>query len=291
MKNSASNSFGGKQRIDAHHHFWKYDPREYGWISSEMAAIQRDFLPEDLKHEIDAAGVQGVVSVQARQSLQETQWLLELAGQYGFIRGVVGWVPLVDPGLEDVLARLCSHHKLKGVRHVVQDEPDEMFLLREDFNRGVHLLRRFGLAYDILIFERHLPQAIQFVDRHPDQVFVLDHIAKPRIRDGLMEPWASRIRELARRPNVYCKVSGMVTEADWHNWQPDQLRPYFDIVLEAFGPERLMFGTDWPVCLLACSYRRWVELVEEFVAGLSPSEQAAIWSRTAQKVYRLGELA
>src|SRR5260221_6107907 len=204
--------------LDSHHHFWRYSPAEYGWIDDSRTALRRDFLPADLKPEIDVVGIEGVVSVQARQSLQETRWLLELADQHDFIRGVVGWVPLVSPTVAGDRDPLDAHPKLRAVRHVLQDEPDPDYMLRSDFNEGIWTLERFGLAYDILIYERQLPQAIRFVDRHPRQVFVLDHIAKPRVRDNLSSPWDENIRELARRENVYCKISGVATEADWQGW-------------------------------------------------------------------------
>ena len=273
--------------IDAHHHFWSYDPVEYAWIDRSMSAIRRDFLPEHLRAEIATAGVDGAVSVQARQTIGETQWLLDLAGQHDFIKGVVGWVELVSPKAAVQLEGLAGNPKLKAVRHVVQGEPDDNFILREDFNRGVRELQRFGLVYDLLIFDRHLPQTIRFVDMHPDQVFVLDHIAKPRIREKKFEPWNQNIRELARRPNVYCKASGMVTEADYANWTGPELRRYFDVVLESFGPQRLMFGSDWPVCLVACGYARWHRLVSDWTGDLSVSERESILGGTAAKAYKL----
>jgi L-fuconolactonase len=273
--------------LDAHHHFWRYDPAEYGWINEPMAAIRRDFLPADLAREIAAVGVTGVVSVQARQTLEETRWLLELAGQHDFIRGVVGWAPLIARNFEAQFGPLTANKKLKAVRHVLQDEPDPNYMLRADFNAGVASLQKFGLVYDILIFERQLPQTIEFVDRHPDQVFVLDHIAKPRIRDGVLSPWRESICELARRDNVYCKISGMATEADWHGWTPEQLRPYLDAVLEAFGPRRLMFGSDWPVCLVACEYGRWFRTVSDYLAPLSADERRCVFEQTAVEAYCL----
>jgi len=275
------------ERIDAHHHFWKYSPAGYGWISDRMAVLRRDFLPEHLAAAVGRAGVSGVVTVQARQTTAETAWLLELAEKNDFIRGVVGWVPLVSPTVADDLARFAANPKLKAVRHVLQGEPDEEFMLRADFNDGIRALKRFDLVYDILIFERHLPQTIQFVGRHPSQVFVLDHVAKPRIRENILQPWADNIRELARRANVYCKLSGMVTEADWQRWTPQQLRPYVDTVLEAFTPRRVMFGSDWPVCLLGTRYRDWTKTVEVLIAKLSPAEQDRIWAGTAIEAYQL----
>ena len=274
-------------RIDAHHHFWHYTPAEYGWIDDSMAVLRRDFGPAELAEELRATGIEGVVTVQARQTLAETRWLLELAAVHPFIRGVVGWVPLTDPGVGALLAELVARPGLRGVRHVLQGEPDDGYMLRADFNRGLGQLRRFGLVYDLLIFERHLPTAVELVTRHPDQAFVLDHIAKPRIRDGQLEPWARNLRELARRPNVYCKVSGLVTEADLRGWTGEQLRPYFDTVLAAFGPDRLMFGSDWPVCLAACGYARWHALVRDWAAGLAATEQESLFGGTAAAVYSL----
>ena len=272
--------------IDTHHHFWKYSPEEYGWISDAMSALRRDFLPADLKHELDAAQVTGAISVQARQSLAETDWLLDIAETHEFLLGVVGWAPLADPGVEPCLEQYAARPKCKGFRHVAQDEPDD-FLLSPDFNRGVALLKKYKLRYDILIFERQLPAAIALVDKHPAQEFILDHIAKPRIKEGALEPWASNIRELARRENVTCKISGMITEADWRTWNPQVLQPYLDTVLDAFGPGRLMLGTDWPVMLVAGGYGQWVKLVRSFVSQLSEAEQTAILSETALLAYGL----
>jgi L-fuconolactonase len=236
--------------------------------------------------------VDGVISVQARQSLAETEWLLDLAAQHEFIRGVVGWAPLVAPDLDTHLDRLAAHPaalagKLRAFRHVLQGEPDDAYMLRDDFNRGIRALARRELAYDILVFERHLPNTITFVDRHPDQVFIVDHIAKPRIAAGELEPWAKNIRELARRPNVTCKLSGMVTEADVRKWTPGQLRPYFEIVLEAFGPGRLLFGSDWPVCLAGVGYPDWKSTVSAALSDLNPSELAAVFGENARRIYRL----
>jgi L-fuconolactonase len=273
--------------IDSHQHFWRYNPAEYGWISDSMSVLRRDFLPDDLKSEVARAGIDGVVSVQARQSLAETRWLLELAGKNDFIRGVVGWVPLVSPDLRDNLERLAGAEKLRAVRHVLQDEPDDDFMLRPDFDRGIGMLNEFSLRYDILIFERHLPQAIKLLNRHPELTFILDHVAKPRIRENVISPWRENLIELARRPNVYCKISGMVTEADHRAWTEAQLRPYLETALEAFGPRRLMFGTDWPVCLLACSYQRWYEIVSRLASTLTESERQRLMGGTAVEAYEL----
>ncbi len=274
--------------IDSHHHFWKYSTEEYGWIDDEMKVLRRDFLPKDLEKEIKGAGIGGVVSVQARQTLEETEWLLGLAEKHDFIKGVVGWAPLISPDIKKCIAGLISSSsKLKSLRHVVQGEPDENFILRKDFNDGIRSLEEFGLAYDILIFERHLPQTIKFVDMHPEQIFILDHIAKPGIKDNLLEPWKKNIISLGKRENVFCKVSGMVTEAYYLNWTEKQLQPYFNTVLEAFGPERLMFGSDWPVCTVACEYRRWLGILRKLISKLSVSEQDFILGGNADRAYKL----
>lgn len=274
-------------RIDSHHHFWKYDPKEYSWIDESKRVIRRDFLPADLKKEIDQVKIEGVVSVQARQTMEETNWLLGFAAAYPFIRGVVGWAPLADHKIASILEPLAAEPKLKAIRHVIQDEPDHDFILGSDFNAGVQVLQHYRLVYDILIYERHLPQAIRFVDRHPNQVFVLDHIAKPRIKDHALSPWRENIAELAKRENVYCKISGMVTEADYQRWTPEDLEPYFDTVLTVFGPRRLMFGSDWPVCLVATSYSRWFKLVATQIGKLSQPEQDRILGETATVAYNL----
>lgn len=274
-------------KIDSHHHLWNYSAEEYGWIDDSMQALRRDFLPEDIKREIDAVGIDGVVTVQARQSTVETGWLLDFADKNDFILGVVGWVDLRGSSVTDQLEQFAPHPKLKAVRHVVQDEPDNDFILGEDFNAGISLLKNHGLVYDILIYERQLAPSVQFVDRHPDQPFVLDHIAKPQIDKNLMDPWQAHIREMAKRQNVTCKISGMVTEADHQAWTPEQLLPYLETTLEAFGPKRVMFGSDWPVCLLACEYDRWHQIVSDFANSLSETEQASLFGGTAVQAYGL----
>jgi len=274
--------------IDAHHHLWKYSAAEYGWITPEMAIIRRDFLPNDLEALMHHFGIQGTVAVQARQTLEETSWLLALAREHPLIRGVVGWVPLTEGGgVKRHLERFASDRRLRGVRHVIHDEPDPRYILREDFNAGVQTLPEFGLRYDILIFERHLPAAMEFVDRHPNQIFVLDHIAKPRIKDHVLSPWDRNLRELAKREHVYCKLSGMVTEADLAHWTPADLTPYIDVVLAAFGPRRIMYGSDWPVVLRASDYARWFGTVSSAIAKLSKAEQDRIMGGTAVEAYGL----
>jgi L-fuconolactonase len=234
-----------------------------------------------------AAGITGTIAVQARQTLEETRWLLELADRHNFIHGVVGWAPLTEANVGATLERLAAHPKLRAIRHVLHDEADDRYILREDFNRGVAELKRFDLAYDILIFERHLPQTIEFVDRHPNQIFIVDHLAKPRVRDDVLSPWGENMRELAKRPHVYCKISGLATEGDHSRWSETQLIPYMDWILSSFGPERTLFGSDWPVCLLAVGYREWAKIVARFVGGLPEEEQQRIWSGTAREVYKL----
>lgn len=273
--------------IDSHHHYWHYNAVEYDWIDDAMANIRRDFLPSQLGLEIESAGVDGVVSVQARQTIAETEWLLQLANESPFMKGVVGWLPIIDKQFPAHLEKFAGNPKLKSIRHVVQGEPDDNFILRPDFNNGIRLLKDYGLAYDILILEKHLPQTIRFVDAHPNQLFVLDHIAKPLIGQNLLSPWRENIMELSKRPNVYCKLSGMVNEAGYKTWTPAQLKPYFDVVLEAFGSSRLLFGSDWPVCLVGVGYQQWFDVVKDAIKPLTPNEQKAILGDNALRVYNL----
>lgn len=275
-------------RIDAHQHFWLYDPNQYGWITEQMATLRRNFLPRDLSPELHAQGIAASIAVQARQTVEETQWLLSLADTNSNIAGVVGWLPLCSQTLEGHLDSLPQPSKLKGLRHVLQDELTDDLVTSEPFNRGIAVLTRRNLVYDILIYQHQLPPILDLVDRHPDQVFVLDHIGKPRIADRLLEPWRRYIRELARRPNVSCKLSGMVTEAEWKNWSPATLQPYYEAVLEAFGPGRLMYGSDWPVCLLAAEYSEWYCTTLGWTSALSAHERSEIFGGTAQRVYNLG---
>lgn len=274
-------------RIDAHHHLWRYSADEHGWIGDNMPQLRRDFLPAELEAEMRAANIDGAIAVQARQTLEETEWLLGFAKQESFMRGVVGWAPIASSEFAPILEGLREHKKLKGLRHVIQDEADDGFILREDFNAGIDLMRDTGLVYDILIFERHLPNAIKFVDRHPNQAFVLDHIGKPNIAAAALEPWSTNIRELARRENVSCKLSGMVTEADWTSWNLEALRPYAEIAFNAFGANRVMAGSDWPVCLLAAAYGQWMQTVQSLIAGLTQTEKESILGGTAARVYDL----
>jgi L-fuconolactonase len=273
--------------IDAHQHFWIYDPDEYGWIDDSMAPLRRDFLPKDLEPELRRTKFQGSVAVQARQTLEETRWLLELADRSPKILGVVGWTDLCSPEAGAQLSKFATNPKLVGIRHVVQSEPDDRFLLRPDFLRGVASLAAFDLAYDILIYPRHLPVAAEFVTRFPAQRFVLDHMAKPLIKAGEMDGWAEGIRKLAAFPNVFCKLSGLVTEADWLRWTPDDVKPYLDVAFESFGTDRLMIGSDWPVCLIAAPYPGVMDLVKNYVARHAPEALSAVLGGNAQRFWRL----
>jgi len=272
-------------RLDAHQHFWKYDPAEYAWIGDTMAELKRDFLPENLKMLLDRHHFNGSIAVQARQSLEETEWLLDLAERNAFIRGVVGWIDLCSAQVDEQLRRFESRDKLVGVRHVVQDERDDLFMMRTDFRSGIASLAEFGLAYDLLLYPRHLPVAVDLVRTFPEQTFVLDHIAKPPIAAGQLEPWASDLRALAAFPNVSCKLSGMVTEARWRQWNPSDIGPYLDTVFEAFGPSRLMAGSDWPVCLLSSNYSDAVGIVTDFIGKLAASEREGILGGNCARIY------
>ncbi|HEX9200949.1 MAG TPA: amidohydrolase family protein [Acidobacteriaceae bacterium] len=280
------------ETIDAHQHLWRYTPAEYEWIDEDMQALRQDFLPRELIVEMAAAGIDGTVAVQARQTLEETRWLLDLAEDCEAIRGVVGWADIAGEEFPGCMEEFDGRDKLKGLRHVIQGEKDEHYILREDFNSGIRTMLGSGLVYDILIYERHLADTIYFVDEHPEQVFVLDHVAKPLIAGGVLEPWASRMRELGKRENVWCKVSGMVTEADWRldpagARSPETLKPYLDVAVEAFGPERLMAGSDWPVCLVASGYAQWWGVLRDYFAGFSETERAAVFGGTTIGVYGL----
>jgi L-fuconolactonase len=273
-------------KIDSHQHFWAINDTDYVWMSDDHTSIKRDFLPSDLNPLLADSGLDGCVAVQARQMIQETQWLLDLAEQNDFIRAVVGWVPLLEDTAGPWLEQFAAHPRLAGVRHVVHDEPDDNFILRDDFNAGIKQLAPHGLVYDLLIFAKHLPQTISFVDRHPSQPFVVDHIAKPTIQEfSFDQSWADGILELAQRENVSCKVSGMLTEVRDRDWDLKLLQPYFDTILEAFGPQRIMFGSDWPVCLLRADYPAWSQTAADLAAPLSADEQAAFWGENAARIY------
>ncbi len=274
-------------KIDSHQHFWHYNTKEFGWIGDNMDELKRDFLPSSLYSEIQNTGFDGSVVVQARQSLDETIWLLQLASKYHFIKGVVGWVDLCSPNIDAQLKELTINKKLVGVRHVVHDEPDENFMTRPDFQNGISLLSKYGLTYDLLIFPKHLTLATELVARFPDQKFVLDHMAKPNIKDQIIEPWGNNIIELSKHPNVFCKLSGMVTEGNWKYWRNDDFTPYLDIVFQHFGADRLMIGSDWPVCTVAGSYSKVLGIVTDFIEPLPDKDKVKILGENAIKAYQL----
>lgn len=271
--------------IDAHQHFWHYDKDAYGWIDDSMAAIRRDFLPPHAKCEMDGAGLAESIAVQARQTLDETRWLLDLAQEHPFIRGVVGWIDF-RADVDAQLARFANDRALVGLRHIVQAEPDG-FLEDAAFLAGMARLESAGLAYDILVYARQLPQATAFARRFPRQRFVLDHLGKPDVRGGGFDEWQRHLRDLAALPGVCCKLSGLVTEADWRAWTPGQLRPYLDAALDAFGPDRIMIGSDWPVCLVAATYADVIGLVRDAIAEYSEAEQQRMLGGTATDFWNL----
>jgi L-fuconolactonase len=273
-------------KIDSHQHYWHFNTADYGWMGENMSVIKRDFLPTDLLPELKSIDFDGSVAVQARQSLEETNWLLQLADEHPHIKGVVGWLDLQSEQAEEQIAAFAKHHKAVGVRHVIHDEEDLDFMLRPAFIRGVQLLEKYDLVYDILIFPTHLANTIEFVKQFSDkQIFVVDHIAKPLIKDGIVSPWKEDIVALAKFPNVYCKLSGMVTEADWNTWKPENIRPYLDVIMDAFGPERILIGSDWPVCLVAGKYSEVMQVVIDYISTFTEKEQALMLGENAAKAY------
>jgi L-fuconolactonase len=271
-------------RLDAHQHFWSYDAAQYPWIPPG-SPLHRSWLPDDLAALQQPLGFDGSIAVQARQVVEESDWLLGLADKHANVKGVVGWVDLRSDRVEADLERLARHPKFVGVRHVVQEEPDVDFMLGQDFQRGISKLQAHGLTYDILIYPKQLAAAIRLAENFPEQPFVLDHVAKPFIKAGVSEPWATQLRQLAQLPNVHCKVSGMLTEADHQAWRPEQFRPYLDTVFEAFGPARLMYGSDWPVCLFAGSYEQAYRLVDDYARGLTDQQRAGLFGGNAAAFY------
>lgn len=271
-------------RIDSHQHFWEYDPIRNSWIDDTMLVIRKDFLPQDLAPILLANRLDGCVAVQAGQSENETHFLLNCAENNDFIKGVVGWVDLCDSDVDKRLNYFSENQYFKGVRHIVQNE-DEDFILRKDFQNGIQSLQKFGLPYDILIYPYQLKNTIQLVNAFPEQAFVVDHLAKPEIKLGKIKEWASELSELANFENVHCKVSGMVTEADWQYWKASDFKPYLDVVFNAFGTERIMYGSDWPVCLLAGEYVQVIDLIENYIQQFSKSEQEMVMGVNAFKFY------
>lgn len=272
--------------IDAHQHFWQFDPIRDAWIDETMQVIRRDFLPKDLQPILAANEVAGCVAVQADQSEMETNFLLDLAVKHAFIKGVVGWVDLLDKRVGERLVYFSDNPLFKGVRHIAQGEADD-FLLRRDFQEGISQLANYGLTYDILVYAHQLPAAIQLVKKFPNQKFVLDHIAKPKISKGLDEVWATNIKALAECPNVSCKLSGMVTETTNFEWAKEDFYPFLGVVLAAFGVNRVMYGSDWPVCLLAADYQEQIGIVESYISTFSQSEQDKIMGDNAIAFYNL----
>jgi L-fuconolactonase len=273
--------------IDAHQHFWNYDPVKDSWITDEMGVLRNNFGPHDLKPILDSNNITGSVLVQADQSENETNFLLTLAEEHDFIKGVVGWVDLCADDIHARLAACTRLKKLKGFRHIVQGEPDDRFLLRSEFMRGVSALQAFNFTYDILIYPRHLPTAIEFVKKFPSQRFVIDHLAKPQIKGRAIQSWKKDIQEIAKMENVYCKISGMITEADWQHGTYADFEPYLDVVFNSFGIDRVMYGSDWPVCLLAGSYERQLSIIKTYIQSLSTTDQRKVMGRNAINFYRL----
>lgn len=271
--------------LDTHQHFWKYDPVQYAWIDDNMGVIQRDFLPEDLEPVLKKNGIAGCIAVQADQTENETQFLLNLADGHDFVKGVVGWVDLRASDIEERLAYFSQHPKFRGVRHIVQGESDVNFLLRDDFIHGIRALNSYNLTYDILVFPHQLGAALELVRLLPEQPFVIDHIAKPYINDAFIDGWAILMKAIALHDNVYCKVSGMITEANWANWSYEDIAPYLDVVFSCFGTERTMFGSDWPVCLVAGTYERMMELVQRYTDAFTEDEKKAFFGGTGSKFY------
>lgn len=274
-------------KIDSHQHFWRYDAVRDAWITDSMAVLKRDFLPEHLAAELTANGIDASIAVQSTQSESETMFLLDLAEKSERIAGVVGWADLSSPRVAERLAYFSHFPKLRGFRHIAQSEPDDRFLVRESFVNGVSQLRAFGFTYDILIYPKQLPAAIELAARLPDQRFVVDHIAKPEIQSKKIQPWGTQMKEIAQNKNVFCKLSGLVTEADWKGWKTDDFKPYLDLVFDAFEADRLMCGSDWPVCLVAATYRQVKQLIEEYLKGFSRIDKEKIFGGNAARFYGL----
>ena len=274
-------------RIDAHQHFWKYNPSRDAWINDDMQVIQRDFMPEDLSPILKASNIDGCIAVQADQSEEETNFLLGLSEENDFILGVVGWVDLRAQDLESRLEHYSHYPKLKGWRHVVQGEPDVNFMLRDDFLMGISLLSQYNHTYDILIYPKQLSAALEMVQLFPNQKFIIDHIAKPHIQRGEIAEWVGIMSQLGALDNVWCKVSGMVTEADWVKWQQSDIDPYLQVVFDFFGIEKVIFGSDWPVCLLAAPYERIVEIPSAFMEAHDIANKAKFWGDNSIEFYNL----
>ncbi len=273
--------------IDSHQHFWKYDPVKHSWINDEMSVLQQDYLPSDLKTIYKEANIDGCIAVQADQSEKETDFLLDLAKKNDFIKGIVGWVDLRSDTLEDRLKHYSNYKIIKGFRHVVQDEPDPDFIIGAQFKKGIALLNQYGFAYDILIFPHQLEASLKLIEEFPEHRFVIDHIAKPKIKDQIVDGWQTTIQAIAKHKNVYCKVSGMVTEADWINWRHEDFVPYLDIIFKAFGNDRIMYGSDWPVCLLGGNYSKVKGIIDQYISYFSEEDKQKIMGRNAIQFYKI----
>lgn len=274
-------------KIDSHQHFWLFDAVKDSWITEEMSVIRNDFMPKDLEPLLKESNIDGCVAVQADQSEQETHFLLDLMKKHNFIKGVVGWIDLRSDDLESRLEYFSQYKDLKGFRHIVQAEPEDDFLLRDDFCKGISRLSRYDYTYDILIYPKHIKNAVAFAKRFPDQPFVVDHIAKPFIKAQLIEDWEKDMRAFAKMEHVSCKISGLITEADWHNWKLSDFERYIAVTLDIFGIDRVMFGTDWPVCLVGASYRQVCDILRENTLGLTASENEKLWGGNCADFYRL----
>lgn len=274
-------------KIDAHQHFWLYDSAKHIWMDDRMDTIKQDFLPNNLLPHLQNSGLDGCVAVQANQAEEENEFLLSLSHENSFIKGIVGWIDLRAENVEKQLEYYQQFPKIKGFRHVIHDEPDLDFMLGKAFMNGVSKLNRYGYTYDILIFEKHLPNTLKFIEALPDQPFVIDHIAKPLIKDYVTEDWATNIKKVANFKNVYCKISAMTTEADWQNWKKSDFTKYLDVVVETFGTDRIMYGSDWPVCQLAATYEAQFEIVKDYFSSFSQEERGKFFGGNAVKFYKL----
>ena len=275
------------KRIDSHQHFWQYNPAEHTWMTDAMQVLKQDFMPTDFGPLLNQIGFDECIAVQARQSIEETNWLLKLADENDFIKGVVGWVDLRSPNIYEVLSGYANQKKLVGVRHVVHDEADDHFMLQPAFQNGIAALKEFNLTYDLLLFPKHIPVALQLVEKFPEQPFVLDHIAKPFVHKKEISPWKEDLMELAKHPNVFCKLSGMVTEAKWNDWKEDNFKQYLDIVTESFGTKRLMIGSDWPVCTLSGNYSATMNIVINYAYQFSKEISDGILGGNCINFYKI----
>lgn len=274
-------------RIDAHQHFWNFDPAKHVWMNEEMGVLKKNFLPSDLEPLLKKCNIDACVAVQANQAEEENDFLFELANQNEMIKGIVGWVDLKSEYLLERLEHYSQISKIKGFRHVIHDEPDLDFMIQPSFMKGVSALKKYGYTYDILIFAAHLPNTLKFIKNLPNQAFIIDHIAKPKIKKGEIETWEKQLKEVAKFENVYCKISGMVTEADWLNWQKEDFTKYLDTVVNAFGTKRILYGSDWPVCTLAATYENQYTIVKEYFSRFSQTEQDLFFGGNATHFYNL----